>query len=309
MKLKRIWLYLSLMILVLTGCGLSQGEEETGGYKVYYVDAGKTKVVSESVVVSATNASEILEELMNYLCTQPKGEDEQYLLPENVQFLDYRFEEDLLWLNFNNEYRKMDRTQEVLIRASIVRTCIQVPGVSYVGILVENQPLKDSYGNEVGLLNGDSFVENSGNEINTYQLAHMTLYFANVTGDGLVKENRSVYYSTSMPLERAVMEELLKGPREEEHYPTLSSETKVLGVTVADGVCYVNLNQAFSNQALNQQEEIPIYSITNSLIESGSVSQVQISINGDTKLTYRENISLDQFFRKNTDFIVEDSDE
>lgn len=203
----------------------------------------------------------------------------------------------------------MGQTEEVLIRASTVRTCVQVPGVRYVGILVEGVPLTNSYGEEIGLLNEDSFVENSGSEINTYQLAHMTLYFANEAGDKLVKENRSVYYSTSMPLERAIVEELLKGPKEEGSYRTLSQETKVLSVTVSDGVCYVNLNQAFSNTALNQQEEIPIYSITDSLVESGSVSQVQISINGETKMMYRENLSLDQFFHKNTDLIQEESDE
>ena len=297
------------MLCVFMGCELRQGEEETEGYKIYYVNPEKTKVVSEPVEVEATHAADILEELLRGLYDQPKGDESSYLLPEDVEFLDYSFEQDVLWLNFSKEYKDMDRTEEVLIRASIVRTCVQVPGVNYVGFLTEGDELVNSYGEPIGLLNAESFVENSGSEINTYQLAHMTLYFSNDTGDGLVKENRSVYYSTSMPLERAIVEELLKGPKEEDHYPTLSSETKILGVTVSDGVCYVNLNQAFSNMALNQQEEIPIYSITNSLVESGSVSQVQISINGDTKLMYRENISLDQFFRKNTELVLEETDE
>ena len=182
------------------GCELRQGEEETEGYKIYYVNPEKTKVVSEPVEVEATHAADILEELLRGLYDQPKGDESSYLLPEDVEFLDYSFEQDVLWLNFSKEYKDMDRTEEVLIRASIVRTCVQVPGVNYVGFLTEGDELVNSYGEPIGLLNAESFVENSGSEINTYQLAHMTLYFSNDTGDGLVKENRSVYYSTSMPL-------------------------------------------------------------------------------------------------------------
>ena len=90
---------------------------------------------------------------------------------------------------------------------------------------------------------------------------------------------------------------------QEDGRPTIPAETKILGVTVADGVCYVNLDQTFSDMALNQQEEIPIYSITNSLVESGSVTQVQIAINGETKKPYREHVSLDQLFHARTDLV------
>ena len=84
--------------------------------------------------------------------------------------------------------------------------------MSKIRILVEGLPLRNSQNEEVGLLDNDSFVENSGKEINTYENATMTLYFTNESGDGLTAEQRNIYYSTNVPLERVVVEQLGKGP-------------------------------------------------------------------------------------------------
>ena len=46
-------------------------------------------------------------------------------------------------------------------------------------------------------------------------------------------------------------------------------------------------------------ESIPIYAIVNSLIENTNVKKVQISINGETNLIFRESISFDTIFERN----------
>ena len=308
MRKRGLYICLFLLVLLLAGCSAADEEEQVSGYQIYFVDAEKTKVISEAADID--ESGDLLKQLTQQLFEQPLGEAQTSLLPGKVELLEYQMKDGVLRLDFSREYQEMNRTEEILIRASIVKTLVQVPDVSSVEILVEGNPLLDSYGEEVPAMTGDSFVENSGKEINAYQLAHLTLYFANESGDGLVREDRNVYYSTSMPLERVIVEQLLKGPRESGHYPTIPSETKILGVTVADGVCYVNLDNSFSAMALNQQEEIPIYSITNSLVESGSVTEVQIAINGETKKNYREHVSLNQMFHARPDLVVqEETDE
>ncbi|MGI6007766.1 MAG: GerMN domain-containing protein [Ruminococcus sp.] len=303
-----LYFCLFLLMLLLSGCAVQSEEEQTEGYQLYYVNTEKTKVIGETVQFD--DSGDLLQQMAEMLFGQPLGEAQTRLLPENVEFLDYQMTDGVLMLNFSQGYQEMNRTEEILIRASAVKTFIQVPDVKSVGILVEGSPLTDSYGEEIAPMTDESFVENSGKEINAYQHAHLTLYFANENGDRLVKEARSVYYSTSMPLERVIVEQLLKGPQEADHYPTIPGETQILGVTVADGVCYVNLDKTFSDMALNQQEEIPIYSITNSLVESGSVTEVQIAINGETKKTYREHVSLDQLFHARPDLVEqEETDE
>ena len=74
-------------------------------------------------------------------------------------------------------------------------------------------------------------------------------------------------------------------------------------MAVRDGTCYVNLDGNFSNQIYNVTPEVTIYAITNSLVELSNVNKVQISINGETNINYRENISLSAVFERNLDLV------
>ena len=56
-------------------------------------------------------------------------------------------------------------------------------------------------------------------------------------------------------------------------------------------------------EALDIQQEIPVYSIVNSLIAAGNVQKVQISVNGDSKVVFRESMSLNQFYEKNPELV------
>ena len=86
-------------------------------------------------------------------------------------------------------------------------------------------------------------------------------------------------------------------------YPTINPETGVVSVSIKDGICYVNLDQNFLTQVYNVTSEVTIYSITNSLIELGGVNQVQIMVEGESNLMYREKISLDTLFERNLELI------
>jgi germination protein M len=86
-------------------------------------------------------------------------------------------------------------------------------------------------------------------------------------------------------------------------YPTVNPLTNIVSVNVKDGVCYVDLSEDFLNQPYNVNSEVTIYSITNSLVELSNVNKVQISVNGETNISYRENIKLSTVFERNLDLI------
>ena len=228
-------------------------------------------------------------------------EDRDYilLLPEGTTILGYELEDETIILNLSSSYASMSASREILARAGLVRTFVQVPGVRRLKLQVNGSPLLDSSGREVGALTRDSFVENSGKEINTYQSIAMKLYFTDESGSVLLPEERKVYYSSNVPLERAVVEEIVKGPKQDGHYPTLPAETNILSVTIQEGICYVNFDDSFTNSILSVQEEIPIYSIVNSLASVCHVNKVQFSINGSSSVTFRKNMKLDQLFEQN----------
>lgn len=139
----------------------------------------------------------------------------------------------------------------------------------------------------------------------------MNLYFANETGDKLVKvTNGGGYYSINVPLEKKIVELLIKGPPgDSDAKPTIAKDTKILGVSIVEGVCYVNLDKTFMNQSMNVQQELPVYSIVNSLMDACKIHGVQISVEGETKVTFRESMSLDKLYKADYSLVEDASDE
>lgn len=190
------------------------------------------------------------------------------------------------------------------MRASIVRTVVQLKQVERVAFTVKGEQLVNQAGTAIGVMNAESFIENAGNEINAYEKVDLRLYFANESGDYLVEENRrNVVYNSNISLEKLVVEKLVEGPMEAGVYPTINPTTKVLSVTVKDGICYVNLSGDFLSQPYNVASDVTIYSITNSLVELSNVNKVQISIDGNTNISYRERLSLNNVFERNLDML------
>ena len=78
-------------------------------------------------------------------------------------------------------------------------------------------------------------------------------------------------------------------------------------MSTKDGICYVNFDEGFLGQGYNVLEEIPIYSIVNSLTEIPGINKVQILINGETNRVFQESIRFETIFERNLDLIEEGS--
>ena len=174
---------------------------------------------------------------------------------------------------------------------------------------VDGAPLTDKNGNVVGVMTNDSFVENPGEQINSIQEATITLYFANMAGDGLVRETQKVHYSSNISMEKLVVERLLEGPLEEGEQSAIPQGTKLVSVSTVDGVCYVNFDEGFLNQNYEIKEPVVIYSIVDSLSELSYVSKVQIAVNGDTKGKYRDDYAFDTLYDRNLDYLTGEKEE
>lgn len=115
----------------------------------------------------------------------------------------------------------------------------------------------------------------------------VVLYFANKkyveTGDEsyekLVAEKRRIEYG-NIPLEEAIVKELIKGPESDELSSSIPETVKLLGVETADGTCYVN----FAQEGLyggSLQEDFTIAQVVNSLLELEHIDRVQFLIDGE----------------------------
>lgn len=293
-KITALVMTLVLGAVAFSGCGKKATESK---YKIYYVNEEQGEVLAESFVPSEETTQTMLEEMTEKL--NKKNAEGHTLLPENIEIQSCVDDDGMIRVDFNQEYHDLNPVDEVLLRASIVKDYVQIPNIYLVTITAEGTPIVDSQGQEIGAMSLDSFLENTGKEIMAYQYKELNLYFTNEEGNQLVPEARQVYYNGNTPIEKVIVEQLLRGPGESGHYATLPSDTRIVGVSVADGIAYVNLGKQFVDEALPVDAQIPIYSIVNSLIDAGNVSQVQISINGDTSLLFKDKVDMNQLFQVN----------
>lgn len=309
-KLFSAVLALALACSLLTGCTVETQEEKVDSgsnqYYLYYVNKDETKVVKERYQPEQESAEFMLQDFTGILNAQEGSGDNLALLPSGVQLVTYRLNESLLELEFNSDYSEMSRAREILVRAGVARTFLQIPGVTGIKIFIESEELKDSKGQAVGVIDGNTFVEMWGSDKDAYRYDTFTLYFTDKTGEHLVAEQRNVYYKRILPRERVILEQLAKGPMVKGHYPTIPQETEILGVEVSDDVCYVDFSSAFSDSGIDIPVNTMIYSVVNSLLDTASADKVQISVEGDTEATLSDGTSLYSLFSKNTDLVLKE---
>ena len=296
--MKKILIYLltCLLLFGLAGCQVAQEEITENQPSLYSLNPEASKLIARNYVLVATDTNGQIEEIYQNIAKEQGSETQITLLPEDVKLQSWKLNGKTLILNFNANYGSMESTREVLVRAGIVRSFASIAGIANIVFVVEEKELLNDKGQPIGPMRADDFVEDSGKEVNAYNYVTMKLYFANRTGDKLVLEERKIYYSKNTPLERVVVEQLLEGPKNAEHYPIIPAETKILGASAMDGLGYVNLDQAFLGTTLPVKGEVVLQSIVQSIVAACDVGKVQISINGESKIEYRDDISLDQFF-------------
>ena len=222
---KIICLLLSLILLLSLG-GCNNGEREEGEYQVYYTNMDRTKLIAEDYNSTGAKGEELVQELLQRLQSAPDSMQLRQTIPVNVKINSIKINGVYLYIDFNQEYDKMSSTEEILVRAAIVKTIMQVGDFSLVSFTVDSNPLLNKDGTIVGNMSADTFVENPGKQINSSVETTLTLYFANSTGTHLVKETRDVHYSTNISMEKLIMEQLIEGPNRSVSMPTLPSNTK-----------------------------------------------------------------------------------
>ena len=296
---------LAVVLAGITGCGRNSGDE--GEYYIYYLNKEKTKIIPEPYELKAKQEDTlaVIEELLLRLTAELEDVDYMNPIPKEVSLLDYKLEESLLTLYFSAEYLSLDKIDEAISRAAIVRTMLQAEGVECLSFYAGDAPLADHKGNPVGIMTNDSFIENPGEQINSIETAELTLYFANKKGNGLVTETREVHYSSNISMEKLVMEHLLEGPESKDAQSAIPEGAKLMNVSVLEGVCYVSLDENFMKQNYNIEEAVVIYSIVNSLSELSAINKVQISVNGDSQGVYREKLELNTVYERNLDYLDE----
>lgn len=307
-KLIKMFVLFLMSGLFLSACGKAESVQtqngyEDGKYYIYYVNKEETKVVGEEYVLRTKTTEGMIQELLSAMEEEPENLQLKKSLGSDIKVVSHSLESNQLSLDMEVSYLQLNKTAEILNRAAIVRTMTQIPEVESVIFSIGGEPMLDAAGNTMGIMTADTFIDNTGKEINAYEKTTLKLYFANLEGTALVEKDEEVIYSSNISMEKLIVEKLIEGPQTDDVRATLSPNRKINSITVKDGICYVNLSGVTIDNLGAVAEDVSIYSIVNSLSELKNVNKVQISVDGETDRMFRESISLKTVFERNLDLM------
>lgn len=294
-----------LALCLLTGGCQKSGRDAQEGDFIYYVNLDGNSLVKEDYEISSKSTDQAIEQMLDALDENTESIEYKSVFPSEVHVEQWKRKGDKLDLYFNQAYEDMSSTEEVLLRAAVVQCLGQLSDVSCVMFYVDNEPLKDSDGEPVGYMHPEDFIQNTGSAIHAYQKGKLKLYFANKKGNKLMETEVNVRYNRNTSVEKVIVEQLIKGPSETDVYPLIPPETNVIGVSVKDGICYVNLDENFLNNVYGADPTMIIYSIVNSVVEGGNASRVQISVNGESDISYMDQVDLSKPLSRDLDLVEE----
>ena len=281
--------------ILLCGCASEQINENE--MFVYYINTEGNALITE------VHPMLEVEEALNLLM---KPAEKSNTVLGDVGMEAYDVVGNKLTIYFNNDYLELKKSIEVLFRAAVVQTMVQVEGINFVSFYVGDEPLEDTDGNPIGLMRAEDFVSNVGYTSEFYQTTDLRLYYADEEGKMLQLVKKSnVHYNINTSIEKLVVEQLMKGTSAQAATNTIPKTTKLLGVSVKDGICYVNFDEKFASDGYDQNPEVTVYSIVNSLIENANVNKVQILIEGSSDVLYKGTVDLSRPLEWNNDLLEE----
>lgn len=289
---RKISIFLGFVLcLLLCACGTK--EQAKGEMHIYYLNADKNALREETYPMMS------VEETLKKL-------EFHEVLTSKIRVDSFSRNQTNLELHFTTEYYSLDKSTEVLTRAAIVRTLTQIEGIQFVTFYVEDNELTDKSGRPIGAMRAEDFVQSTGSSIDSYQTTDLTLYFADKDGKHLKKKTvNNVHYNVNTAMERVVVEQLMKGTTASGYQSTIPKTTMILGVSVKEDVCYVNLDSKFISDRYDLDPSVAIYSIVNSVIANSTVTQVQILIDGSSDVVYQGDIDLSRPLKANNNLIKE----
>lgn len=309
---------LSLLCAFTIGCGKTSGSVENGEEALepiylYYVTADDSAIVPvpfEKPVIDANGLDDqeyyekVVYSWLSTLSGVPENRDYKSPIDNGMGVKSITYVSGQLTLDFEAVYLETESLAEVLRRAAIVKTLIQIDGVNGIHFTVEGNPITDSKQLPIGVMTADTFVSNPGAEINSYETTAIQVYFADEEGEHLIPRTENVGYISNISMERLVVDRVIAGPLNDKTYPTVANTIKVLNVTTKDGICYVNFDNAFLTKTQKVSDEVVIYSFVNSLTELPNVNKVQFMIDSESEISFGDHFYFSEPFERNLELVI-----
>lgn len=250
---------------------------DSGNLQVYYAYTEQNRNKGELIgklYVPVSGDEDKLHISLTKLMENPDSESMVSAFPENVKIISYEPEKDSLAVNLTKSYMNMSTVEKAVANACLVLTLCRLEDVDAVSIYVEGMLV------ESGLTADDFILPNY--EKTEYE-KQLTLYYADSANSFLEKERHLLTIGQDKQLAEYVIDELIRGPQNDNLRETLPKGTKLLSVEVKKNLCIVDLSKEFwlNKPVTASGERTAVYSIVNSITELTGIEAVQILVEGE----------------------------
>ena len=300
MKKYMCWLLLLLMAAGLLGCGSGSVREENGGVEgdtepdqieLYYINADEDGF--EKVEYELENTDDPLKASYEVV-SQLSGTENDYTssyrpaIADGVAVNSIVLDNGEETVDLGAGYRQLDASEEILLRAAVVRSLVQIRGVDSVVFTVNGDSLLGSDDNPVGAMTADTFILEE-NVADLYDESEkVTLYYANMDGDGLVEYRTELETKDNLPMETRALFALMHVPAKLEAQSPLPADLVINQTQIHNGVCYVDLSGDIENVLPGVEERVMVYAMVNTVTSLGNASSVQFTVEGEKVESLRD---------------------
>lgn len=279
--------------------GTDTGEQQGKviAMNLYFATLDNSAVPKEKREVTVKDGA-VMRAAIEALLEGPKSSELRKTIPDGTKLLGIKRDGSTAVVDFSKEYTQVNGVAEIVENTSVVNTLTEIQGIEKVKILVEGKDLIAPSGMPYGEMSRvalDAQGRPASGEMKT-----LTLYFGNSNADAVVAEKREVAVTKGGSLEKAIFQELMKGPKTKGLEPVIPKGTKLLSVETKDGLCTLNLSKEFIDNSPGgtAAESMTINSVVNSLTGLANVKKVQFLIEGKKRETYTH-VIFDQPFSRN----------
>ena len=299
-------LTLLLLPMLLVGCKEKNVlPNETA--KVYMFNATDGKLVAEDVpvIIDANSPKEmIIDQIVKALYKSAQAPNTQMNIPKDIKI---EIKDKNVIITLSDTYNTLTAQEQIIFRTCLVLSLTDLDFVEGVEFFVGDMPMKNSNGEKIGLIKQGDILISAIDPKPPTSIQKLTLYFAKADDMKLYKEVREVQVNNNTPLERYVVEEIIKGPQTPGLIPTVASSTKLNDVKTQDGVCQVDFSYDFKSKqyASPQSEKLMIYSIVNSLtdIPKTNVQKVTFLIDGKKQTDITTSMDFSTLFERDESLV------
>ncbi|MCD8019121.1 MAG: GerMN domain-containing protein [Clostridiales bacterium] len=285
----------AMLLMSLTGCKssdkASDPESSTGDageqIELYYLNADGNDFEKVSYTMQNPDdpylaALEIIYMLSNK--EDSSASNYKVVITQDVVVNRVEQKEDGLVVDLGSDYYHLSASDAVLIRTSLVMSLVQIDGVDSVGFTINGDELLDNGDNPMGAMDASSFILTENEEDLYGQEKDVTLYYANQTGDGLIKYQTTLETEGNIPIETAVLKALKNVPDDLAEVGAISplpSSVIIYQTQIEGNVCYVDLSSEIESELLGVEENIMVYAMVNSIVSLESASSVCFTVEGE----------------------------